>query len=744
MPSLPMDAAAPLDQTAVTKVVKVTCPHDCPDACSMRVTVDTRSNRAVRVEGDPTHPVTRGYLCGKVNHYLDLVYNDKRVLYPHRRVGPKGPGARFERIGWEEALAEVAARLRQTLADHGPDAVQPYSYSGTLGFLGFLGMGERFFNRMGAARLERTICTAAGRAASVFTTGQVHEADIEAMPGMDLIVLWGTNLVSTGVHAMPFVVEARERGARVVAVDPRVTRTTAFADWHLQPRPGTDAALAMGMMKIIVDWGLHDEAFLRAQTVGWEQLLARLPEYPLERVAEITGLAAADIERFALLYGGTKKSFIRLNWGLQRHDNGGAMTRAVKLLPVLTGAMATGGGVCVGTGNELRNVDLRRLQRTDLLGDRKPRTINMIQLGQALNDPALDPPIRSLFVWNSDPANCVPDTVGARRGMMRDDLFVVVHDTFFTDTCDYADIVLPADTALERTDLVCAYGNYYYSLSHQAIPKLGESLDNNEMFRRLAAHMGYDDPCFSDSDEQMIREIIDPAFNPLFEGVTYELLEAQGWARAAIDSPRRPGLNSGRWPTPSGRIEIYSEALARLGLDPLPGHVQEREGWFSEALKRRFPLQVLSPATHYFIGASFQHVPRLQAMMSRQTFEVSAEDAAARGIADGDLCRLYNDRGEVFGHALIVPGTLPGLVSAPKQLQGSRQRNGVNINALVSQDEADMGRGPVFYSTLAQLEKVADPAAIGPIDGIETALANRSRHDGASPGTPSRTREDAR
>lgn len=722
-----METAAGVARHLETKVVKVTCPHDCPDACSMRVTVDTRSERAIKVEGDPTHPVTRGYLCNKVNNYLELVYNGNRVLYPWRRVGPKGKGARFERITWEEALAETAARLKDVVAGYGPEAVQPYSYSGTLGFLGFLGMGERFFNKMGAARLDRTICTAAGRAASLFTTGQVHEANIEDMPGMDLIVLWGTNLVSTGVHAMPFIVEAKERGAKVVAVDPRVTRTTAFADWHLQPRPGTDAALALGMMKIIVEHGLHDEDFLKTQTVGWEQLLARLPEYPVERVAQITGLAPADIERFALLYASTQRSFIRLNWGIQRHDNGGGMTRAVKLLPAVTGAMRTRGGVCVGTGTEMRNVDLRKLQRTDFLGDRQPRTINMIQIGKALEDSTLDPPIKALFVWNSDPANCVPDTVSARRGMMRDDLFVVVHDTFFTDTCDYADIILPADTALERTDLLCAYGNYFYSLSQQAIPKLGESLDNNELFRRLARHMGYDDPCFSDTDEAMIRDILDPQFNPLLEGITYELLEEQGWARAAVDSPRRPGMNSGRWSTPSGKIEIYSESMAKLGLDPLPGHVPEREGWFSEERRKHYPLQVLSPATHYFIGASFQHVPRLQEMMSRQTFEVSAEDAAERGIADGDLCRLFNDRGEVYGHALIVPGTLPGVLSAPKQLQGSKQRNGVNINALVSQEEADMGRGPVFYSTLAQLEKVIDPSSIRLPDGIESAAASSAR-----------------
>ena len=693
------------------RVARVACPHDCPDACLMRVTVDTASGRAIKVEGDPTHPVTRGYLCNKVNHYLDLVYNDRRVLYPHRRTGPKGPGAKFQRITWDEALTEVAARLKAVIAEHGAEAVQPFSYSGTLGMLGFLGMGERFFNKMAAARLERTICTAAGAAAEMHTFGRVGDANIEDLPQMDVVILWGTNLVSTGVHAMPFINAARDNGAKIIAIDPRVTRTTAFADWHIQPRPGTDAALALGMMKIIVDRGLHDLEFLRNHTVGWEKLLAeRLPEYPLERVEAITGIVAADVEKLALLYGGTKQSFIRLNWGIQRHDNGGMMTKAIKLLPVVSGAMRGKGGVCMSTGGEMRRVDLRKLQRTDLLGARKPRTINMIQLGNALNDPHLDPPIKALFCWNADPANCVPDTIAARKGLARADLFTVVHDTFWSDTTAYADIVLPADTALEHVDLLAAYGNFYFSLSEQAIEKQGESLDNQEMFRRLARAMGYDEPCFSQSDEDMIRELIDPEVNALFEGVSFEQLQRNGWARANTDSPRRWGVNSGKWPTPSGKIEIYSEALRDLGVDPLPAHVDETEGLSSAAAGGRYPLQVISAATHYFIGASFQHVPRLQEMMARPTFEISTADAMARGIDNGDYCRLYNDRGEVFGHALIVDGLLPGVIGAQKQLQGSRQRGGVNVNALVSQREADMGRGPVFFSTLAEIEKVKGEA----------------------------------
>ena len=705
--------AAALQHEPKLKTVHVTCPHDCPDACSMRVTVNTSTGKAVKVEGDPTHPITRGYLCNKVNNYLDYIYNPNRVLYPRRRVGPKGPNAKFERITWEVALQEIAQRLHAVIDQYGPEAVQPFSYSGTLGVLGFSGMGERFFNQMGAARLLRTICTAAGAAALMHTIGRAGEANIEDLPEMDLVLLWGTNLVSTGVHAMPFINEARRRGAKIVAIDPRMTRTTAFADWHVQPRPGTDAALALGMMKVIVDRGLHDEAFLRTHTVGWEKLLAdKLPEYTLERVEQITGVAAADVEKLALLYGGTKKSFIRANWGIQRHDNGGSMMRAITVLPAITGAMTGGAGICVSTGAETRGVDLAKLQRPDLLNGRTPRTINMIQLGRALNDTALAPPIKAFFCWNSDPANCVPDTQSARKGLMRDDLFVVVHDTFFSDTCSYADIVLPADTQLEHADLHGAYGNYYVGYSQQAIEKLGESLDNGEMFRRLAKAMGYDDPCFSESDEHMIAEALDPAFNPIFEGVTLEKLKLQGWARTAVDSPRRPGINSGKWPTPSGKIEIYSEALAKLGLDPLPTHLIEREGFEQTEARKRFPLQVLSAATHYFIGATFQHVDRLQQMMSRPTFEISVQDASERAIAEGDLCRLFNDRGEAFGYAHVVDGLLPGVIGAPKQLQGSKMRGGVNVNALTTQEVSDMGNGPVFYSTLAQIEKASDGSAL--------------------------------
>lgn len=692
-------------------VVRATCPHDCPDSCSMLITVDPATGKAVDLRGDPSHPVTRGFLCTKVNNYLELVYSPRRVLHPQRRIGPKGPKARFERVTWEEAIDTIAARFGEVIAKHGAEAVQPYSYSGTLGLLNFMGMGDRFFNRMGAAHLGRTICTAAGRAANIATTGGMSDANMEEMPGMKLVLLWGTNLVSTGVHAMPFVQQARDNGAKIVAIDPRVTRTTDWSDWHLQPRPGTDGALALGMLKVIVDRGLHDREFLERHTVGWEELVRdKLPKYPLERVSEITGIAAPDIERLALLYGSTKRSFIRLNWGIQRHDNGGMMTRCILALAAFTGACTTGGGVCLGTGEGLKG-DLSRIQRPDLLAGRNPRTINMIRIGEALNDPGLAPPIKALYCWNSDPANCAPDSQSVRSGLMRDDLFVAVHDTYFTDTAGYADILLPADTQLERTDLHVTYGYYFYGMSRPAIGKVGESLDNQEVFRRLAKAMGYEEDCFRESDEEMIRDYLGNSENPLLEGITFEKLRDEGWSRAAVDSPRRWGIQSGRWNTPSGKIEIYCEALARQGSEALPDHVPEHEGLGAPEAGRRYPLQVISAATHYFIGNSFQPAERMRKMMSRPTFEVSTEDARARGIRDGDFCRLYNDRGETFGYALVMEGLLPGVIGAPKQIAGSRTPGGLNVNAITSQREADLGGAPVFYSTLAELEKGVEPPA---------------------------------
>ncbi len=729
----------------------VCCPHDCPDTCSMLVTRDDSTGRAVRVQGDPTHPVTRGYLCNKVNHYLDLVYNDNRVLYPHKRVGPRGPGAKFERISWDEALDMVTDNFKEVIAEYGSEAVQPYSYSGTLGMLGYWAMDQRFWNKMEAARLEQSICIYAAMWAGIHTYGVANGPAVhDAVQDAELIVLWGANLVSTGVHAIPFIREAQERGAKLIVIDPRITRTTMMADWHIQPRPGTDAALALGAMKVIVDNGLHDEAFLREQTVGWEQFInEKLPEYPLDKVSEITGVPEADIEKFGLMYGKAKKSFIRANYGLNRHQNSGQTCRAILVMPCITGSWREpNGGAAFGTLEEMwLQFNLAKLQRPDL-GDRpNKRVVNMVQIGRALadnigvDDKPLDPPIKSIFVYNSDPANCAPNSGNVRRGLMRDDLFVAVHDTFWTDTCNYADVVLPADTQLERMDLHAAYGHWHFNLNKAVIEPLGESCANTELFRRMAQKMGYveeSDDAFTQTDEEMIRDILfDEEVNPLMEGITYEQLEKNGWARASDKSKRRDFLNIG-WPTASKKIEIFSQTLADEGQDPLPTYNPEVEG--QEDPKRKdYPIQVLSSAAHYFIGDSFQSVPRLQAMMSRPTVEMSVNDAKERGIEDGDLVRLYNDRGETYCYAVIINGLLDGVCATQKQFKGSNTPGGVNVNVLNSEMLTDFGLSPTFYSCLAEIEKAdaettkkARLKELGGVEGYIAAWRNKNRESEAT------------
>lgn len=695
----------------------VTCPHDCPDSCSMLVTRNEETGKAVRIQGDPTHPITRGYLCNKVNHYLDFVYNDNRVLYPHKRVGAKGPNAKFERISWSEALTSITDNFKSVIAKYGSSAVQPYSYSGTMGMIGYWTMDSRFWNKMQAAGLVQSICTYAATAATTKTYGlahpnmSVHEAAQEA----DLMILWGANLVSTGVHAIPFIREAKERGMKLVVIDPRVTRTTMMADWHIQPKPGTDAALALGMMKVIVDAGKHDLDFLKEQTFGWEELLeTKLPDYPLNKVEKITGVSQEEIKKFAMEYASSKKTFIRANYGLNRHQNAGQMCRAILILPCITGAWREAcGGACFGNLEEMwSRWNLKKLHRKDL--GKRGRSVNMVQIGQALvdnidtNGQILDPPIKSLFVYNSDPANCAPNSNKVREGLMREDLFVAVHETFWTDTCNYADIVIPADTQLERTDLFATYGNWYYSMSNPVIEPLGESVRNSELFRKLAKKMEYveeGDNAFTQTDEEIIQDIMfdEGEHNPLMEGIKFEDIQKNGFVRANTNSERRDFLKNG-WPTPTGKIEIWCEALKEEGVDPLPSYEPEIEG--QEDPKRKdYPLQVLSSASHYFIGDSFQSVPRLQAMMSRPTVELNVNEAKKRGLEDGDLCRLYNDRGETYAYTLIVDGLLPGVCSTQKQYKGSNTPGGVNVNALNSETLTDFGKSPTFYSCLAEVEK---------------------------------------
>ena len=708
----------------------VCCPHDCPDTCSMLVTRDDSTGKAVKVQGDPSHPITKGYLCNKVNHYLDLVYNDNRVMYPHKRVGPKGPGAKFERITWDEALDQITDNFKETISKYGTEAVQPFSYSGTLGMLGYWTMDQRFWNKMEAARLEQSICIYAAMWAGLYTYGLANGPHVgeAARDGCELMILWGANLVSTGVHSIPFIREAQERGMKLVVIDPRTTRTTMMADIHIRPRPGTDAFLANAMIKVIVDNNLHDVDFLNDQTHGWEEFVNDiLPKYTLEEAERITGVKAKEIEDLAIMYAKTKKSYIRANYGLNRHQNSGQMCRAVLILPCFNGSWREEkcGGVAFGQLEEMwLRFDLAKLQRPDLGNRAEKRVVNMVQIGRALADnigvdgEQLDPPIKTLFVYNSDIANCTPNSGNVRKGMSREDLFITVHETFWTDSCMYADIVLPADTALERTDCHWAYGSWFMGVARPVIEPLGESINNTELFRMLAKKMDYVDPndnAFTQSDEEIIQDILIEAnndegerFNCLTEGIDYEDLVKNGWARASTNSKRRDFLKNG-WETPSKKIEIKCEAIsdAYPGVSPFPEYVPEVEGQ-EDPLRSKYPIQVLSSASHYFIGDSFQSVPRLQAMMSRPTVELSPEDASNRNIKDGDLVRLFNDRGETFCYAVIIEDLLDGVCVTQKQFKGSNTPGGLNVNSLNSEMLTDFGLSPTFYSVLVEIEKASE------------------------------------
>ena len=566
------------------RVVHAACPHDCPDACGVLITVE--DGRAVRIEGDPAHPVTRGFLCAKVTKYLERVYAPDRVLFPMRRVRPKGGGdgaAAFARIGWDEALDEIAARFRQIVAEFGGEAILPYSYGGTLALLNGGSMDRRFFHRLGASRLERTICSDAGEAGLKSVVGAKLGTEPEQFAQARLIVAWGANIHGNNIHLWPFIEEARRKGARLVVIDPYRTRTACCADWYLPIHPGTDVALALAMLHVIIGEGLYDADYVVRHTLGFAALRDKVREYPPEIVAPWTGIAADDIRRLARAYAGERPAVIRLNYGIQRCDNGGMATRAITMLPTVTGSWKeVGGGLQLSTSGAFR-LDRQALERPDLearagRGERAPRTINMVELGRELNE-RRDPPLRALFVYNANPAAVCPDHNAVVRGLLRPELFTVVHEQFFTDTCEYADVVLPATTVFEHRDLQTSYGHSYLQFSKQAIDPRGECRSNVETFRALAGRMGFDDACFGESVEEMMDEALGGR-NSRLKSITRERLQREGWVRvpAAGAAGARPGefylpFAEGNFPTPSGKAELYSAALAAQGLDPVAAFV---------------------------------------------------------------------------------------------------------------------------------------------------------------------------
>jgi anaerobic selenocysteine-containing dehydrogenase len=708
---------------ANTKVVHAVCTHDCPDSCGVLVTVDTLTGRATKVQGDPAHPVTRGFLCGKVARYLDRVYSPERLLYPmKRRAGvAKGPlpqgeeAAAFERIPWDEALELIAAKLEHVAEQYGPESILPYSYAGTIGQLGYGSMDRRFFHRLGASQLDRTICASAGGAALMSVYGMKLGTVPQDFAHAGLIIAWGANIHGNNVHLWPFIEEARRKGARLIVIDPYRTRTAALADEHLAIRPGTDTMLALALMHVIFRDGLEDSAYLADCTQGWEQLRehALQPEHTPERAAEITGIDADTIERLALAYAqagrdGRPPAVIRMNYGIQRGENGGTAARAVAMLPLLTGSWKRrGGGLLLSVSGSFpfnsRKLQMPELMQASPLG-RAARMVNMNELGRALNE-FDDPPVKALFVYNCNAAAVAPDSERVLEGLRREDLFTVVHEQFFTDTTDYADIVLPATTFLEAKDLMGAYGHLFAQISQPAIAPLGEARSNVRMFAELGRRMGFEEQAFHEDEEALIAQALE-SDHPFLNGITKQRLEQEGHAALALplnDAGEALPFSTRAWfRTPSGRGE----------LTPVPRFVAATESRGSAEAAREYPLEFLPRKADNFMNTTFANLPGHQ-QMERHTagvLEMHPADAVPRGLATGDAVSVWNGRGRITLTARVGE-TVPAGVVASRLDWHKLSHDGANVNTLTSQRLTDIGGGATFYSTLVEVGKLERMAA---------------------------------
>jgi anaerobic selenocysteine-containing dehydrogenase len=668
----------------------------------MLVTVE--QGRAVRVAGDPDHPVTSGFLCAKVNRYVERTYHQDRLRTPLRRVGPKGSG-RFEPVSWDDALGEIAERLGAIAASaDGPQAILPYSYAGTMGLVQGSSMDRRFFHALGASRLDRTICSMAGTVGMRMTVGANVGADGEGIPESDLVLLWGTNTLTANPHLWPFILEARRRGAPIICIDPIRTRTADQCDEWIPIRPGTDGALALGMMHVVFARGLEDNDYLEQYTLGHEALRGRAAEWTPERTAAVTGLPAETIVSLGERYGRARAAFIRVNYGLQRHAGGGMAVRNIACLPAITGHWRrAGGGVQLSTS---ANFAFNRAAVEGPDAGPPARTINMIRLGEALTLPDAGvggPPVKALVVYNSNPAAVAPDRNTVMRGFAREDLFTVVLEHFLTDTADWADIVLPATTQLEHWDLHLAYGHHYISLNRPSIAPVGEALPNSEIFRRLAARMGMDDPMFLDDDLTLMRQSLETQ-SPKLCGVTLDALLERGWMRLNVPTPYLPYAEGG-FSTPSGKCELVSQRMAEMGLDPLPAYIPPYESVENDpALVERYPLTLISSPAHTFLNTTFANLTSLRRQAREPEVLLHPADAERRAIGAGMRVTVRNDRGAFAATARVEPSIREGVVWAPSIWWGKLTGDGANANQTTSQRETDLGHGPVFYDNQVEVE----------------------------------------
>lgn len=704
-----------------TALVRGACPHDCPDTCAMTITV--QDGKAVDVSGDHEHPFTRGGLCVKVDNYLDRVYSPDRVLYPMRRNGPKGSG-RFERITWDAALDEIAARFRSISAEYGPEAIMPCSYLGTEGILNGLNVGDPFFAKLGATISERTYCDSGSCTAYLMTVGDSAGVDPESLVHSKFILVWACNIMSTNLHLWPIIAEARKRGATVVVVDPVKTRTANAADWHIPIRPGTDGALAMAMMHVIINEGLTDDDYVARYTIGYDQLVERVQRYTPEWAAEEAGVPADDVRRLARAYAAGQPSVIRIGVAVERHAGGGQTVRALSCLPALVGAWRKPGGGILQLPLWAFPVNWSAMMHPELLEPGK-RIVNQYLLGEALTGGLeLDPPVKALMVYNSNPVVVCPDQDKLVEGLRREDLFTVVSEQFMTDTAELADIVLPATTQLEQDDIMFSWGHLYITYNHRAIEPLGEAVPNTELFRRLAARMGFTEPVFQRTDAEMIAEAFDWSA-PAMQGITVESLKERGWQRLSVPPADRYAPHAeGNFPTASGKVEFVSSAAAngnfvlplfRQGsndhqpgtpVDPLPHYIPPREAPHTNAaLAAKYPLNLLTPKPHAYLNSSDGNLPFHRRVQGDPAILIHPEDAAQRGIATGDDVRVFNDRGSFVVKAKVDPSVLTGVtVSA----HGAWRMHAKSLSTVASVNPivfADLGNAPTFSDTLVQVEK---------------------------------------
>ena len=698
--------ALPLTDVSVHRAV---CPHDCPDGCSMLVTVE--NGKATGVRGDPEHPFTRGGLCVKVNNYQDRVYSPDRVTTPLRRVGPKGSG-RFEPIGWDEAIATVTDRFTAVISEHGAEAIMPVSYLGTQGTINGLNVGDPFFNRLGATVAERTFCDSGASTGYVMSLGPTAGVDPESLVHSRYIVIWACNMVSTNLHLWPFVLEAQKRGAKVVVIDPVRHRTARRADWHIPIRPGTDGALAMAMIHVIINEGLTDAGYVADHTVGIDELTERVRDHTPEWASAETGIPADDIRTLAREYAAAQPSMIRIGVAIERASGGGNTVRAISALPGLVGAWRKPGGGLLALPLWVFPVNWNALSRPDLLTP-GTRVVNQYHLGRALTgEMGLDPGIHALMVYNANPVIVCPDQDRVVAGLAREDLFTVVSEQFMTDTALYADIVLPATTQLEQLDIMFSWGHFYLGLNRPSIAPVGQAISNTELFRRLAAAMGFDDdPFFRRTDQQMIADAYDWSA-PALAGITPESLAETGWARLNLpDADHYAPHAAGNFPTPSGKQEFVSAAAAggnfvlplfRQGsnefqpggtVDPLPTYIPPRAG------SPAYPLSLISPKSHAFLNSSYGNLGAQQRVQGEPTATIHPDDASGREIGEGDLIRVFNERGEFVVRAVVSDEVAAGVVLASMGGWRAQAKGLSTVNAVNPVEFADLGNAPTFSDT---------------------------------------------